>query len=104
MNIIYYKNITFSLDAVHVDPNSENDGYDLAEMPRIRTGHGYDGVDFEKNSNLKKTKDYSGNPAIQNPYYEGLDDGNVNKELMVDTSPEEGDRENIKVIENAYYE
>ena len=104
MSIIYYTNITFSLYVVHVDPISENDGYDLAEMSRRSSGHDYDRVDYETNSNLQNNKNHRQNPAIQNPYYESVGDDNVSKELVVDASPEEKERENVKVTENPYYE
>ena len=87
-------------------PKNKEDGYDCAEISRRSSSNDYDCVDYGDHSNLQANQDHHNSATIQNPYYEGAD---VESAIMKtrysneDLSPESGDRENVKVVENPYY-
>ena len=74
------------------------------KISEISSGGNYDGAYSENSSNVNLNPDRIEKHVVQNPYYEGTLD--LNSEVNINLALPEGvkDRENIKVVDNLYYE
>ena len=73
-------------------------------MSRRSSGNDYDGLEYDYASNVQPNQRLNENIIVQNPYYEGGVDANGINENVEDLPHKAGDMENVKVVENPYYE
>ena len=81
-----------------------NDGYDYAELTRIGDDDDYDALNYQEYSHVQSHQVREENKTVQNPYYEGAGDFSIINANIEDIAHETGPTENIKVVENPYYE
>ena len=91
----------FSFVTFIIGSGNKDDGHECAETSRRSSGHDYDGLEYEFTSNVQPNQRHDENLIVQNPYYEGGVDYNGTNENIEDKP---GDTENVKVVENPYYE
>ena len=70
----------------------------------LSDGAGYDELEYEDSSKLRLNQEQTETTVCQNPYYERTEEVQNYSDMDNDSPRDKNETENVKVVQNEYYE